>query len=147
LEFKAVTGEIALPAVESQEILKVIISQTTEEFPGIEIKTQVLSRTLTADNILLSLAIRAGLEVLYDVVKKIVSKLSQKGLSLELNYESRQLLAESFLQKNKVKAAKLISKTDHPDASSYVFQTAARRKHRLVIHSDGACDYTLENHK
>jgi len=133
--------------VESQEFLQRIISETTKEFPDIEIKTKVLSRTLTADNILLSLAIRAGLDVLYDVVKRIVAKLSQRGLSLELNYEARQLLAKGFLQKNKVKVVRLVSKTDHPDTSTYVYQSTGGRKHRLVIHSDGACDYTLESRK
>ncbi len=142
---KKLTAELFLPDIESQEEFKTILSEARASLPNVKIRTKVLSQRLIAESVLVAIVIQVGGKLAYDAIRWFASKLSKKGLSLDLDYVSRFAVAESFLEKNGVRERKLVRRVDYRDLSTYVFVVGPDERHNIVVHADGACDYERED--
>lgn len=139
-----ILGQITLPDPETQVVFEQLLSEAGKRFPGVKFQTKVVSKHLIGEEILIALSIQTGAMALYDVIKWVHGKLSDKKLKLDLNYESRITLAESMLEKNGVTPRKLVKRVDHLSESSYIFVGGEMKRHCVVVHSDGGCDYEVE---
>jgi len=139
--------EILLPSPDSQANLRNIIERAQGEYKQTKFTVAVKSKKLAPVDILIDLTIQVSALLLYDVIKRITTDMTDKKITPRLDASSRQILAESIVAKNGIRKFKLIRKSDAGDKSTYSFLDNRGNKHRVIVRVDATSDYQLEEKK
>jgi len=128
--------------VDSEQSINSLVADIGQDFPTAKIGLEVRSRKLLASEIVLAIVINVVSSLTYDIVKRILSDLSKRGVKDSyLEPELRRAVAESFLIRSAVKGLKLDSMSDSGEKSTYLFRDNKKHKHTIVVHSNGNIDY------
>ncbi len=131
---------VSLASPESQELFEEIVSNVRREV-GATLEVSVTSKKLVPFDIIVTLSIQVAARLLYDVMQRIAREFSEKRIKCNLDYGSRQTVAEAFLLKNGVKEPILEEKSDSPGQTEFRFRDKRSKQHHLIIFSDGSCKY------
>ncbi len=139
--------EILLPSPDSQASLRDIIETVQGEYRETKFTIEVKSKKLAPVDILIDLTIQVSALLLYDVIKRITTDMTDRKITPRLDASSRHILAESIVTRNGATKFKLVRKSDGSDKSTYLFLDNRGNKHRIVVRVDATSDYRFEEKK